>query len=180
MADNKDVRKILKNIEKFIKNGKFQNAINEYLKLLQINPKDLSAINQLGDLYVRVGNYREAYKYYKKLAEYYERTDVIPKSIAIYRKIYRLDPKNIEVEVKDNVLRVEAKQEEKKEEKRKGYYRKEMSKGYYKRAVPLPVEVVGEKATADYQEGILKVVIPKQKPKKETKKGVKVKVKGAK
>ena len=100
MADNKDIRKILKNIEKFIKNGKFQNAINEYLKLLQINPKDLSAINQLGDLYVRVGNYREAYKYYKKLAEYYERTDVIPKSIAIYRKIYRLDPKNIEVAFK--------------------------------------------------------------------------------
>jgi len=100
VADNKDVRKILKNIEKFIKNGKFQNAINEYLKLLQINPKDLSAINQLGDLYVRVGNYREAYKYYKKLAEYYERTDVIPKSIAIYRKIYRLDPKNIEVAFK--------------------------------------------------------------------------------
>ena len=95
-----DPRKILKNIEKYIKSGKYQNAINEYLKLLQINPKDLAAINQLGDLYVRVGNYREAYKYYKKLAEYYEKTDVIPKSIAIYRKIYRLDPKNIEVAFK--------------------------------------------------------------------------------
>ncbi len=95
-----DTRKILKNIEKYIKNGKLQNAINEYLKLLQINPRDLAAINQLGDLYVRVGNYREAYKYYKKLAEYYEKTDNIPKSIAIYRKIYRLDPKNIEVAFK--------------------------------------------------------------------------------
>ncbi len=95
-----DTRKILKNIEKYIKSGKLQNAINEYLKLLQINPRDLAAINQLGDLYVRVGNYREAYKYYKKLAEYYEKTDNIPKSIAIYRKIYRLDPKNIEVAFK--------------------------------------------------------------------------------
>ena len=91
-----------------------------------------------------------------------------------------VDPKNINVEVKDNVLMVEAKKEEKKEEKKKGYYRKEISSGFYKRAVPLPVEVIGEKADAEYKEGILKVVIPKVSPKKvEKKKGVKVKVKKA-
>lgn len=88
-----------------------------------------------------------------------------------------VDPKNIEVEVKDNVLRVEAKAEEKKEEKGKGYYRKELSRGYYKRAVPLPVEVIGEKAEATYEDGMLRVVVPKAKPKKEEKAGVKVKVK---
>lgn len=88
-----------------------------------------------------------------------------------------VDPKNIEVEVKDNVLKVEAKAEEKKEEKGKGYYRKELSRGYYKRAVPLPVEVVGEKADATYEGGILKVVVPKAKPTKEEKKEVKIKVK---
>ncbi|MDI6591730.1 MAG: Hsp20/alpha crystallin family protein [Patescibacteria group bacterium] len=92
-----------------------------------------------------------------------------------------VDPKNIEVEVKDNYLRVEAKAEEKKEEKKKGYYRKEISAGYYKRVVPLPTEVIGEKAEAEYAEGILKVVIPKKKPvKKEEKKPIKIKVKGAK
>ncbi len=88
-----------------------------------------------------------------------------------------VDPKNIEVEVKDNVLKVEAKMEEKKEERKKGYYRKEISAGYYKRAVPLPVEVIGEKAEATYEEGILKVVIPKKKPVKEEKKKIKIKVK---
>ena len=92
-----------------------------------------------------------------------------------------VDPKNIEVEVKDNYLRVEAKAEEKKEEKKKGYYRKEISAGYYKRVVPLPTEVIGEKAEAEYAEGILKVVIPKKKPvKKEEKKPIKIKVKGVK
>jgi HSP20 family protein len=88
-----------------------------------------------------------------------------------------VDPKNIEVEVKDNVLSVEARGEEKKEEREKGYYRKELSARYYRRSVPLPVEVVGEKAEASYGEGILKVVIPKAKPKKEEKKGVKITVK---
>lgn len=90
-----------------------------------------------------------------------------------------MDPKNIEVEVKDNVLKVEAKAEEKKEEKKKGYYRKEMSRGFYKRMIPLSVEVKGDKAEAKYEKGILKIVIPKVKPVKEkAKKGIKIKVKG--
>ena len=87
-------------------------------------------------------------------------------------------PEDIEVEVEDNVLKVEAKTEEKKEENKKGYYRKEISKGYYKRAIPLPVEVIGEKTEASYEGGILEVVIPKVKPAKESgKKKIKVKVK---
>lgn len=89
-----------------------------------------------------------------------------------------MDPKNIEIEVRDNTLKIEAKSEEKKEEKRKGYYRKELSAGYYKRAVPLPLEVIGEKTEAVYKEGILKIVIPKVKPvKKKEKKGARIKVK---
>jgi HSP20 family protein len=92
-----------------------------------------------------------------------------------------VDPKNIEVEVKDNILKVEARAEKKREEKRKGYYRKELSKGFYKRAVPLPVEVQGEKAAASFEGGMLKVVLPKQKPsKKEKEKKIKIKVKGTK
>ena len=90
-----------------------------------------------------------------------------------------VDPKNIEVEVKENTLRIEAKGEEKKEEKGKGYYRRELGRRYYKRIVPLPTEVAGEKAEASYEDGILKVVIPKKKPLKK-KKPIKVKVKGTK
>ncbi len=82
----------------------------------------------------------------------------------------KVDPKNIDLEVKDNVLKIEAKTEKKKEEKRKGYYRKEISSGFFKRALPLPVEVTGKKAKADYRDGILKITIPKIKPKKKIKK----------
>jgi len=91
-----------------------------------------------------------------------------------------VDPKNIEVEVKDNVLRVAAKAEEKKEVKEKGYYRKEMGARYFKRAVTLPAEVIGEKAEAEYEGGVLKVTIPKAKPKKVEEKKIKIKVKGTK
>jgi HSP20 family protein len=87
-----------------------------------------------------------------------------------------VDPKNIEVEVKDNVLRVTAKGKEVKEEKGKGYYKREMGERYFKREVLLPTEVVEEKAEAEYENGILRVTIPKAKPKEEKKK-IKIKVK---
>ena len=88
-----------------------------------------------------------------------------------------IDPKNIELEVKDNVLKVEGKIEKKKQEKGKGYYRKELSYGYYKRIVALPVKVIGERADAVYEGGILKVVIPKKEKKEIKTKKIKVKIK---
>ena len=91
-----------------------------------------------------------------------------------------VDPKNIDVEVKDDMIKVEAKAEEKKEEKKKGYYRKELSRGYYKRIVPLPVNVQENEAEASYKQGVLKVVIPKVESRKKAEKKVKVKVKSGK
>lgn len=90
-----------------------------------------------------------------------------------------VDPKNIDVEVKNDMIKVEAKAEQKQEEKRKGYYRQEMSRGYYKRVIPLPVDVQEAKAQADYEQGVLKVVVPKvalaEKPEKKVKVNVKTK-----
>ncbi|MBC7073878.1 Hsp20/alpha crystallin family protein [Candidatus Parcubacteria bacterium] len=88
-----------------------------------------------------------------------------------------VDPKNINVTVKDNLLKVEAKSEEKKEVKERGYYRKEIGTRYFKRVVPLPAEVLGDKAEAEYSDGILKISIPKAPPKKEKEKTIKIKVK---
>lgn len=91
-----------------------------------------------------------------------------------------VNPENINVEVEEDALKVDAKTEEKKEEKKKGYYRKEISSASYRRVIPLPAAVKGNKADAKYEEGVLKVTIPKAEPKKKEKKSVKVKVKGKK
>lgn len=88
-----------------------------------------------------------------------------------------VSPENIDVEVKNDMIKIEAKAEQKEEEKKKGYYRQEMSKGYYKRVIPLPVDVQESKAQADYEKGVLKVVVPKVTPKKQEEGKVKVKVK---
>lgn len=91
-----------------------------------------------------------------------------------------VDPKKIELEVEKNLLTVEAVMAEKKEEKRRGYYRKELSHSCYKRAMSLPVEVVGDKAEASYEEGVLRVVIPKAKVEKTKKKKIEIKTKSKK
>jgi HSP20 family protein len=85
---------------------------------------------------------------------------------------------DIDVEVEDNHLKIEAKKEEKEEEKEKGYYRKEIKRGYFKRVIPLPDKVKPEDIEATYEGGILKIVLPVEKTEK--KKGVKIKVKGEK
>jgi len=91
-----------------------------------------------------------------------------------------VNPEDIEVEVRENVLVVQAKRKAEKEEKNKGYYRKEISSGFYRRAVPLPAEVIAEKADASYKEGMLKISIPKKEVKKvKPKKAKKIKVKKA-
>jgi len=86
------------------------------------------------------------------------------------------DPKNVDIVVEDDILRVSGKMEEKKEEKKRDYWRKEIRKGAFERVVRLPVAVKKEDVEATYEKGILKIVMPKAKAKPLSK--VKVKVKG--
>ncbi len=100
MVDFSNVMKIKKQIEKALRSGKLKNAIDGYKKLLIENPNDYVAMNQLADLLVRTSNYKEAFGYYQKIAEYYEKAMSYPKAIAIYRKMYRIDPKNLNIALK--------------------------------------------------------------------------------
>jgi len=85
------------------------------------------------------------------------------------------NPENIEVSVKDGVLRVSGKMDEKKEEKEKGYWRKEIRRGSFERMIHLPVKVKEDAIEATYEKGILKIVMPKAEAKPSSK--VKIKVK---
>ncbi len=76
---------------------------------------------------------------------------------------------DVEVKIKDNsvVIRGEVKKEE--EEKEKTYYRSERFHGVFERVIPLPVEVKVEEAKATFENGVLKVEIPKAVEEKEVK-----------
>ena len=90
-----DKAKVLHAAEKYVLQGKIQAAIDEYNKILKKDPKDLMTLNTIGDLYDRAGKKDEAIKCFYTLAEKYVESSAIPRSIAVYKRITKLDPEAI-------------------------------------------------------------------------------------
>ncbi len=86
------------------------------------------------------------------------------------------DPEKIEVRVEDDVLYLRGEVEEKKEEKERSYWRKEIRRRSFERAISLPVSVKEDQVTAEYEKGVLKVIMPKAEGKEKGKK-VTIKIK---
>jgi HSP20 family protein len=80
-----------------------------------------------------------------------------------------IDPENVDISVENDVLTIAGETKEKKEVKKEDYYRKEIREGSFSRSVILPVAVKGSEAQADYDNGVLRITLPKAedaKPKK--------------
>lgn len=80
-----------------------------------------------------------------------------------------MNPKDVSVSIENDVLTIEGSSEKKTEVDEKDYYRKEIRSGSFHRAIALPSSVKGDDAKASYENGVLKIVIPKReeiKPKK--------------
>jgi tetratricopeptide (TPR) repeat protein len=84
--------KVLAAAEKFVQQGKLQNAIAEYLKVTKEDPKDLTVMNTVGDLYARLGHTAEALQCFKQVGEAYAGDGFFVKAIAIYKKLTKLNP----------------------------------------------------------------------------------------
>ncbi len=80
-----------------------------------------------------------------------------------------VDPKDVEVNVRDGILTVRGEKKEQKEEKHKNYHRIERFVGQFFRSIPLPSGVDEENVQATTAKGVLTVTIPK-KPEAQPKK----------
>ncbi|MGD2294315.1 MAG: tetratricopeptide repeat protein [Candidatus Aminicenantes bacterium] len=78
--------------EKYIKKGKFKEAIKEYQNLLEGGDQDIPIRNTLGDLYIQANLKEEAVEEFRKIALFYDQKKLYAKSIALYKKITRLKP----------------------------------------------------------------------------------------
>ncbi|HEV7676298.1 MAG TPA: tetratricopeptide repeat protein [Candidatus Angelobacter sp.] len=88
--------KVLAQAEKFVQQGKLPNAISEYEKVIKEDPKDLTVLNTIGDLYARVGNNEKATFYFKRVGDQYAQNGFAVKAIAIYKKLTKFGPYNAE------------------------------------------------------------------------------------
>jgi tetratricopeptide (TPR) repeat protein len=88
--------KVLASAEKYVQQGKLQNAINEYEKVVKDDPKDLTTLNSIGDLCARIGQNEKACLYFKKVGDAYALDGFTVKAIALYKKLTKLNPQALE------------------------------------------------------------------------------------
>lgn len=86
-----------------------------------------------------------------------------------------IDPKDIEVNIENDVLTIKGENHKQTEVDEKDYYRKEVRYGSFYRSVQLPTHVKADQTEAEYKDGILKITLPKAEEVKS--KAIKVKVK---
>jgi tetratricopeptide (TPR) repeat protein len=91
-----DRAKAVQQAEKFVKSGKIADAITAYKKLAEDNPRDMNVFNKLGDLCVRANKSQDAIRYFLRIAEFYAKDGFLLKAIAMYKKICKLDPSNMD------------------------------------------------------------------------------------
>src|SRR5438034_609090 len=83
-------QKVLSAAEKFVQQGKLENAICEYQKVLKADPKDLTVMNTVGDLYARSGDNDKAASCFKSVGDAYASQGFTVKAIAMYKKLSKL------------------------------------------------------------------------------------------
>ncbi len=90
-------QELIKQAEKLMSRGKLEGALSRYRKVLKANPNDTNTLNRVGDVYARLHRVEDAIALYKKTAQHFSKEGFYVKSIAIYKKIVRLDPTLIDV-----------------------------------------------------------------------------------
>jgi len=95
MAVNRE--QVLQSAEKLLSRGKLDQALKEYLRVLEDNAKDIPTLNKVGDLYVRMNRPSESIPYFERIADFYSKDGFFLKAIAIYKKINKIDPARLEV-----------------------------------------------------------------------------------
>jgi len=82
--------------------------------------------------------------------------------VIIKAELPGMNPNDMEVRLENNVLMLKGERRFEKEAKEENYHRVEREYGSFSRSFTLPTAVDGEKVTAEYKDGVLKVVLPKK------------------
>jgi tetratricopeptide (TPR) repeat protein len=88
--------KVKKEADKYLTAGRVERAIDEFQKLIEDNPKDYNTLNQIGDLSVQVGRVKEGVEIHKRLGAAYERDGFHARAAAIFQKVVRNAPEDID------------------------------------------------------------------------------------
>jgi len=85
------------------------------------------------------------------------------KEIIINAEIPGVDKKDINIDLNENILTISFERKQEKDEKDEGWRIIERSYGKFSRTITLPCIVKSNEAKATYKDGVLKIVLPKEK-----------------
>ena len=97
------------------------------------------------------------------------------KEIEVTADVPGVDAKDINVELRDDVLTIKGEKNVEKEERKKDYHLVERSFGSFERSIMLPTDVDASKVAAHFDKGVLKITLPKLPGKQENTKKIEVK-----
>jgi len=89
--------KLLEQAGKYVSLGKLKLALEQYLKIQELEPDQTTVVNMIGDIYLRLNQKGEALLYYQKLAELFEWQDKLLQAAAAYKKGLQLIPDNPDI-----------------------------------------------------------------------------------
>lgn len=89
--------KILAQAKKLITQGKFDAAIKEYDKVLAVDPSDMRVKIRIAELYAKQKRIGDAIKFYRQVAQEYEKDGFYLKAVTVYKSVLRLNPSLIEI-----------------------------------------------------------------------------------
>ena len=95
-----DKSTVIQNAQKYTAKGQIEKAIEEWQKLIAETPNDGNIYNTIGDLYLKNNSPKEVIEAYLKAAEAYNKAGFALKTIAVYKKIIKIDPQHMEAYVK--------------------------------------------------------------------------------
>jgi HSP20 family protein len=95
--------------------------------------------------------------------------------VTVKAELPGMEPKDIDVNVLDNVLTISGEKKSEEEESTKNYYHSELRYGAFTRRLTLPSKVETGKINAEYKNGVLTVTMPKAEEAKVQKVNIDVK-----
>ena len=86
-----DKRDIKRNADRLLEKGLFDRAIREYLRIIEVEPEDLFALQKIAELHSRTGAEASAVSYYERAYKILNTRGFHEKSIGVLKRILELD-----------------------------------------------------------------------------------------
>ncbi len=95
-------------------------------------------------------------------------------ALVVKTEVPGISAKDIDISLVDNTLTIKGEKKQELDEKNENYHYIGRSYGSFARAIALPREVQGDKVTASYKDGVLKIVLPKSAEAKQKEISIKI------